>query len=186
MGIILFLRFGSAGICLRRWRRGSSFIFLRCRSPYRAWLFVHFSSLPRRKTNQKEGGAKREKNSAYGLKQLFPRRETSQTASSQSARYNGYMHTKLGEESGLRPQNSSSRGGRHRKRHLRITKHKDYLARKAGKESGLRLLTAFPGVGNAGCIFYPLYKGAAGKSAGRSESICKPSPFFRITARRSV
>ena len=54
----------------------ASFIFLRCRSPYRAWLFVHFSSLPRRKTNQKEGGAKREKNSAYGLKQLFPRRET--------------------------------------------------------------------------------------------------------------
>ena len=69
------------------WKRGNmppplggglwtSFIFLRCRSPYRAWLFVHFSSLPRRKTNQKEGGTKREKNSAYGLRQLFPRRET--------------------------------------------------------------------------------------------------------------
>ena len=32
MGIILFLRFGSAGICLRRWRRAVG--------------FVHFSSLP--------------------------------------------------------------------------------------------------------------------------------------------
>ena len=46
------------------------------------------------------------------------------------------------------------------------------------KESGLRLLTAFPGAGNAGCIFYPLYKGAAGKSAGRSEFICKPRHFL--------
>ena len=142
------------------WKRGNmppplggglwtSFIFLRCRSPYRAWLFVHFSSLPRRKTNQKEGGAKREKNSACGLKQLFPRRETQKTASSQSARYKGHMHTRQ------------------------------------GKESGLWLPTTFPGAGNAGggavlyCnIFYPLYKGVAGKPAGRSEFICKPCPFL--------
>ena len=117
-------------------------IFLRCRSPYRAWLFIHFSSLPRRKTNQKEGGPRREKNSAYGLRQLFPRRETQKTASSQSTRYKGYMHAKQ------------------------------------EKESGLWLLTAFPGVGNAGCIFYSLYKGAAGKSAARSEFICKSCLFY--------
>ena len=54
-----------------------------------------------------------------------------------------------------------------------------------GKGSGLRLPTAFPGAGNAGggavlyCnIFYPLYKGVAGKPAGRSEFICKSCPFL--------
>ena len=37
---------------------------------------------------------------------------------------------------------------------------KTILLARQGKGSGLRLLTAFPGAGNAGCIFYPLYKGA--------------------------
>ena len=106
---------------------GSSFIFLRC---------------PEEKRTKKKGAPEREKNSAYGLKQLFPRRETQKTASSQSARYKGYMHAKQ------------------------------------EKESGLWLLTAFPGAGKANCTFYPLYKGATGKSTGRSEFICKPYLFY--------
>ena len=52
---------------------------------------------------------------------------------------------------------------------------------KQEKESGLWLPTTFPGAGNADCIFYPLYKGAAGKSANRSEFICKPC-LFCLTA----
>ena len=156
MGIISFLRFGSAGICLRRWAEG---------------FFIHFSSLPRRKTNQKEGGPGREKNSACGLKQLFPKRETSRTASSELLRLESYIRSQS-----LKTASPGEEGAT-----TVSTNHRDIkmiLLARQGKESGLRLLTAFPGAGNADCIFYPLYKGAAGKSAARSEFICKSSPFF--------
>ena len=88
---------------------------------------------------------------------------------------------KKGAQSGKRTRpaasNSFSRGGRHRKQHPPSIRGEGIPMCRMEKESGLWLLTAFPGAGNAGCIFYPLYKGAAGKSAGRSEFICKPSPF---------
>ena len=145
-------------------------IFLRCRSPYRAWLFIHFSSLPRRKTNQKEGGPRREKNSACGLKQLFPKRETSRTASSELLRLEGHIRSQSHKTVSPGEEGAKTVSTNHRD-------IKMILLARQGKESGLRLLTAFPGAGNADCFFYPLYKGAAGKSAGRSEFICKSSLF---------
>ena len=149
---------------------GSSFIFLHCRSPHRGWGFIHFYSLPRRKTNQKEGGSRAGKelglwpqtafpeagdieNGIFTIrkvqrihahkagrrirattsKQLLPRRETQKTASSQSARYKGYMHTKPGEESGPRPQTASPEAGDIENGIFTIHKVQRIYARKAGK-----------------------------------------------------
>ena len=141
---------------------GSSFIFLRC---------------PEEKRTKKKGGAEREKNSAYGLKQLFPRRETSKTASSELS-IKGYIRSQS-----LKTASPGEKGPK-----TVSTNHRDIkiiLFTRQGKESGLWLLTTFPGAGNAGggAVFIVVssihyINGAARKPAGRREFVCKPCPFL--------
>ena len=97
MGIIDFCALEAREYASAVGRRGSSFIFLHCRSPYRAWLFVHFSSLPFAL-------------SGLALHSFFfaaPKKNEPKRRGLQSGKRTRPMAS-----------NSFSRGGRHRKRHL--------------------------------------------------------------------